>query len=107
MYGKQVSLRQVYRQVLRYFDFPLPEAFHQCSILYSRSFIFDVSRLCKYVVLSVNLTQKERSKYTVKGSTRNQALIPVAEQSNARVCDRSLAGITGSNLAGGMAGCLF
>ena len=58
MYGKQISLRQVYRQVLRYFDFPLPETFHQYSILYSRSFIFDVSRLCRYVALSVNLTQK-------------------------------------------------
>ena len=31
--------------------------------------------------------------------------VPVAEQSKARVCDRSLAGIAGSNPAGVMDGC--
>jgi hypothetical protein len=33
--------------------------------------------------------------------------VPVAEQFKAWVCDRSLAGITGSNPSGGMDVCLF
>ena len=32
--------------------------------------------------------------------------IPVAKRSKARVCDRSLAGVAGPNLAGGMDGCV-
>ena len=44
--------------------------------------------------------------YGLDGPRIQSLAIPVAERSKARVCGRSLAGVAGSNPAGGMKACV-